>query len=137
MFSSNAFGGGLLFKAHVANYPVCWGANRPFIPGSEFTNPRAPVLLQIGTEDDYDNGADPCRVLQAVNPNLVQLAVYEGGFDAWDRVMIPRTVRDPFADRGSWLATMTGPPQTVKIKPDVEQAYASRKRVVRFFRHKL
>ncbi|MDH3461998.1 MAG: hypothetical protein OEM00_13730 [Burkholderiaceae bacterium] len=150
----NQFGSGLLkFKAHVANYPVCYAFNNtetfpsPPFPDNAFaagtrleTLTGAPVLIQIGTADDYDNGAQHCRDLvtyaKGQNPNtLVELAVYEGAYHAWDRIMIPVEAPDRFADEGSFFTTLVTP--TVEIKPDVEQAYASRKRVVRFFRHKL
>ncbi len=41
------------------------------------------------------------------------------------------TVADPFANQGSYFST--GVPPTVHFTPDVEQAYQSRARVVRFF----
>lgn len=142
-----AFGGPYLrFKAHVANYPVCYGANQSFfglpadVVGTTFQDlTGAPVLIQIGSEDDYDNGADPCKALaQEVNPannNVVQVAEYQGAFHAWDRLMIPITVPDIFANRGSYFETGVVP--MVEIKPDVEMAMESRKRVVSFFRRHL
>ena len=99
----------------------------------------APVLIQIGTADDYDNGTEPCRALaNTVNPsnnNVVALNEYPGAYHAWDRLMIPATAPDPFADHGSFFTTGRVP--TVRIVPDVEQAYLSRKRVVQFFRRHL
>jgi dienelactone hydrolase len=52
------FGGGLQFKAHVANYPVCYAYNSS-IPDSEFGasagNPftGAPLMIQIGGNDGW------------------------------------------------------------------------------------
>jgi len=146
------FGGsaGPRFKAHVANYPVCYAYNKtfpspPFPPtpaqaGIQFLNlTGAPVLLQIGTEDDYDNGAAHCRSLaDFVNPSnndVVEVAVYEGAYHGWDRIMVPITVQDPFANEGSVFKTGVVP--TVEFKADVEKAYASRNRVVSFFRRHL
>lgn len=136
------FGNGLRFAAHVANYPVCYGANDPtlFHPltphqaGTYIENlTGAPVLIQIGTADDYDNGADACKALgDRLNASSsVQVDVYQGATHAWDRLQVPRTVRDPFADRGSFLRTGIVP--DVRIHPDVDQAHSSRRRVVRFF----
>jgi dienelactone hydrolase len=115
---SGMFGGGRTFAAHVANYPVCYAANNTSIPalnppaakGSQFLNlTGAPVLIQIGSEDDYDNGTAHCRALaQAVNPtnhNVVEVAEYPGAFHGWDRLMVPITVLDPFGNEGSFFTT--------------------------------
>ena len=145
---AKTFGGGLRFAAHVANYPVCYAANNASIPalnppaqkGTQFLNlTGAPVLIQIGSNDDYDNGTQPCLALAAsVNPsnnNVVQVAEYPNAFHAWDRLMIPVTALDPFANRGSFF--LDGQLRAVRIVPDVEQAYESRERVARFFRQHL
>ena len=138
------FGGGRRFAAHVANYPVCWGANDTAIPalnppaqkGTQFLHlTGAPVLIQIGSKDSYDNGTAHCLALAAsVNPtngNVVSVNQYEGATHAWDRLMVPETAPDPFADEGSYFRTGVLP--TVVITPDVAQAYLSRARVARFF----
>ena len=144
-FYANTFGGTLRFAAHVAHYPVCYGFNNTKIDllqpadekGTQFLNlTGAPVLIQIGTEDDYDNGADNCRSLIAQLPNredrrAVHLGVYKGAYHAWDRLQIPLTVSDPFADEGSFFSTGVAP--QVEVIPDVEQAYRSRSKVVEFF----
>ena len=50
------FGDGHAFAAHVANYPVCW-AYSAGIPGIFFSDlTGAPVLVQVGNHDDYDDG---------------------------------------------------------------------------------
>ena len=147
---AGTFGDGRQFKAHVANYPVCYAYNRTF-PSPKFPPTPAqagiqflhltgaPILLQIGTEDDYDNGAGHCRNLaDSTNPsnnNVIELAVYEGAYHAWDRLMVAVTVPDQFANEGSVFETGVVP--LVEIIPDVEQAYLSRKRVVDFFRRNL
>ena len=141
---ANTFGGGRRFKAHVANYPVCYGANNVSIPalsppaekGTQFlTLTGAQVLIQIGSNDDYDNGTGPCRALaDLVNPtnnNTVQVIEYPGAYHAWDRLMIPVVAPDPFGNLGSLFAT--GQVPLVRIVPDVQQAYASRERVIKFF----
>lgn len=139
---SAQFGGGQRFAAHVANYPVCYAANNgrmvypatPAQAGTQFMNlTGAPLLIQIGTEDDYDNGAQHCLDLAAgVNSATpVQVEVYEGAYHAWDRLMIPVSALDPFADEGSILSTGVMP--TVQIVPDVKLAYRSQQKVVSFF----
>jgi dienelactone hydrolase len=90
------FGGGRTFKAHVANYPVCYAANNSSIPGlpppaqlgTQFLHlTGAPVLIQIGSNDGYDNGTAHCKALaQSVNPgndNVVRVAEYPGAYHAW------------------------------------------------------
>ena len=142
------FGGGRTFAAHVANYPVCYGANNPSITapltpaqaGTQFLHlTGAPVLIQIGSEDDYDNGTAHCVALaNAVNPsnnNAVTVAEYLGAFHAWDRLMVPISGPDPFGNEGSFFSTGILP--TVQLIPDVAQAYESRERVIRFFRGNL
>ena len=141
------FGDGLRFAAHVAHYPVCYAYNNPIGPlnppaekGFQFENlTGAPLLIQIGTEDDYDNGAGHCFALvedlDDIDKKVVEIAVYQDAFHGWDRLQVPITVRDPFADEGSFFST--GETPTVEIAPNPDQAYASRKRAVKFFRHNL
>ena len=141
------FGGGRQFKAHVAHYPVCYAYNSTFptLPppaqfGTQFLHlTGAPVLIQVGSSDDYDNGAGRCRALaQAVNPsngNVVQVVEVPNAEHAWDRLMVPITVADPFGNEGSVFAT--GKVPSVTLAPNVEEAYAARERVARFFKHQL
>ena len=145
---ASMFGGGLRFAAHVAHYPICYAWNNNSIPalvppaqkGTQFLNlTGAPVLIQIGSNDDYDNGTQHCVALAAsVNPgnnNVVQVNGYPGAFHAWDRLMVPITVLDPFGNEGSFFKT--GQLPSVRLVPDVESAYDSRTRVARFFRQNL
>jgi dienelactone hydrolase len=137
------FGGGRQFKAHVAHYPVCYAANKQFpgLPppaqfGSQYLNPTgARVLIQLGSLDDYDNGAGPCKALaQSVNSGnsrLMEVVEYPNALHAFDRLMIPIVVNDPFGNEGSIFQTGHAPP--VRIGPNVPQAYAARERAVRFF----
>jgi len=138
------FGGGRRFAAHVAHYPVCYGANNVDIPalfppaavGTQFLNlTGAPVLIQIGSEDDYDNGSARCVALAAaVNPangGVVSVVEYPGAFHAWDRLMVPVTALDPFADEGSFFSTGVIP--SVRIAASVKQAEQARQRLVAFF----
>jgi len=133
--------GGRQFKAHAAHYPVCYAANAviPGLPppadlGTRFlTLTGAPVLVQLGSLDGYDNGADNCEALAAaVGPaNTVEVVEYPGAEHAFDRLMVPIVVNDPFGNEGSYFATGIVP--QVTLSPDVEQAYAARARVVQFF----
>lgn len=145
---SGMFGGGRTFAAHVANYPVCWGANNTTVPalqppaqkGTQFLHlTGAPVLIQIGTEDDYDNGTEYCHDLaDLVNPtnnNVVKVVDYQGAYHAWDRLWVPVSAPDPYGNEGSFFTT--GQIPLVQIVPNVDLAYESRDRVVRFFQRNL
>jgi dienelactone hydrolase len=145
------FGGGPTFKAHVAHYPVCYVWNNTALLGALHSTPAAygvqwlsltgaPVLIQVGTKDDYDNSSAPCEALaQAANTGngggIVSVNAYAGAAHGWDRLMVPITVTDPYANQGSYFST--GVPPTVHLTPDADQAYLSRARVVRFFEKKL
>lgn len=143
------FAGGKRFAAHVAHYPVCYGANNTAIPafqpnvrtGTQYRVPTgAPVLIQIGTLDDYDNGVAHCQNLAAqINAAygpLMQVQTYAGAYHAWDRLMIPVDAAEPYGNEGSYLKGLSGMP-TVRIRPDPAAAAAARVRAVAFFRDKL
>jgi dienelactone hydrolase len=147
---SSTYGNGLTFKAHVAHYPVCYAWNNaallaklgltPAQFGVQWINlTGAPVLIQVGTQDGYDNGSAPCNALAAaVNPShggVVSVNAYPGATHAWDRLMVPTVVNDLFADQGSYFSTGAVP--SVPFEPDAEQAFQSRERVVRFFERSL
>lgn len=130
---ASQFGGELRFAAHAAHYPICYAYNSP-IPGSDFFDlTGAPILIQIGEEDDYDNGSGPCFALrESLTPeeqNWVDINTYIGAFHAWDRLQVPITVEDPFSNRGAG--------GEVKMIPDVAQADRSRRKIVKFFLHNL
>jgi dienelactone hydrolase len=93
-------GNGRQFAAHVANYPVCWAYNIG-LPGIEFDNlTGAPVLIQIGDKDDYDEGAGPCQNL--ADPfEEVSVRVYRNAYHAWDRLQPGFTAEDPFSHLGA------------------------------------
>lgn len=141
------FGGGRQFKAHVAHYPVCYAYNNPIpgVPppaqmGTQFLHlTGAPMLIQVGSLDGYDNGAAHCRTLarsvNAGNVNGVTVTEVRGAHHAFDRLMVPIVVNDPFGSEGSFFATGVVPPVT--LAPDVAQAQAARERLVRFFRRNL
>ncbi|MEO6280353.1 dienelactone hydrolase family protein [Roseateles sp.] len=144
------FGGGLKFKAHVAHYPVCYAWNNTALLAAVHSTPAqygvqwinltgAPVLIQVGTKDDYDNSSQPCEALaqsaNAGNGGIVSVNAYPGATHGWDRLMVPIVVADPFANQGSYFST--GVPPAVAFTPDAEQAYQSRARVVRFFAKQL
>ena len=147
---ASTYGNGLTFKAHVAHYPVCYAWNdaalfaklglTPAQFGVQWINlTGAPVLIEVGTKDGYDNSSGPCSALAAsVNPSnggVVSVNAYPGATHAWDRLMVPIVVNDPFANQGSYFSTGVVP--AVQFTPDVDQAFQARARVVRFFEKSL
>ena len=147
---SGTYGNGLAFKAHAAHYPVCYAWNNATLLAKLGLTPAqfgvqwieltgAPVLIEVGTKDAYDNSGEPCEALAAaVNPSnggVVSVNVYPGASHAWDRLMVPTVATDPYADQGSYFSTGVVPP--VPLTPDVDQAFRSRERVVRFFEKNL
>jgi dienelactone hydrolase len=142
------FGGSLRFKAHAANYPICYGYNNSSIPNSEFGthagNPLtgAPILIQVGERDDYDKGADPCRALKASlipdERRRVDVVSFHdrvnGVYHGWDRLQVPVKGYDPFGHLGQDRYDTSS---RIELRPNVAKAYESRDNIVRFFRHKL
>ena len=97
---TNGLGNGNQFAAHVAHYPVCWGYNYG-IPGIVFNDlTGAPILIQVGDLDDYDEGGGPCEDLASSFPE-VSVNVYPNAHHAWDRLQPPLTVQDPFSHLGA------------------------------------
>ena len=126
---ASQFGNGRHFAAHVAHYPVCYTYNSQY-PGTDFYDlTGAPILIQIGDEDGYDNGCEPCFALRDSldmdEKKLVKIVVYENAYHAWDRLEVPVTIEDPFSNLGAG--------GTVGLIPDVDCAYESRRRAVGFF----
>ena len=79
--------------------------------------------------------SDRDRSISGNGGNIVTVNAYPGATHGWDRLMVPITVTDPFANQGSYFST--GVPPAVHLTPDAEQAYQARARVVRFFEKKL
>ena len=130
---ASQFGGDLRFRAHVAHYPVCYAYNSG-LPGTDFVDLTGfPLMIGIGELDDYDQGSGPCLALRESLPeserDAVEVVPYEGAFHAWDRLQVPIEVMDPFSNLGQG--------GVVVIAPNVDRAYESRRRVVRFFRYNL
>jgi dienelactone hydrolase len=130
---TDLLGNGRQFAAHVAHYPVCWGYNVG-IPGIEFsTLTGAPVLIQVGSLDDYDEGGAPCENLAAPFSE-VSVNVYPNAHHAWDRLQPPLTVQDPFSHLGEGVAVGCEVGNCeVNIIPNPGKANQSSKAVVALF----
>jgi len=129
---SKPLGNGSQFAAHVAHYPVCWAYNVPLpLPGGRtveipFRNlTGAPVFIQVGSLDDYDEGGAPCENLAASVPDEVLVKVYPNAHHGWDRLQPPLTVQDPFSHRGAG--------GEVNIIPNPGKANQSTKAVLSLF----
>ena len=61
--------------------------------------------------------------LNSEKQSILEVIAYEGAFHGWDRLEVPIKVIDLFLGEGG----------EVEIIPDVDQAYKSRRNVVRFF----
>jgi dienelactone hydrolase len=136
------------FAAHVAHYPVCWARNVPGFPGLAFGSPDAPLtgrplLIQIGSEDAYDNaegdsGSEVCNQLKsslvAEEQDLVEVRILEGGHHAFDRVFAPSAVlQDPFARLGQYLASPPEDYPEVPVIPDLGLANEALWNIQRLF----
>lgn len=128
-YYAQAFGNGRHFAAHVAHYPVCWAysAGIPGIYFNELTD--APVLIQVGQLDDYDEGGAVCESLvdSLDEPfrSQASVVVYPNAHHAWDRLQPAITVFDPFSHLGAG--------GEVDIVPNPGKAHQSGKKAVEFF----
>jgi len=93
---------GQRFAAHAPLYPVCWTYNT--VPGFEFTAlTGAPVFMQTGADDLYDDPDTCARFVEALPPDVkkhVTFKTYPGATHAWDRKEPDITPNDPFAFKG-------------------------------------
>ena len=130
---ASPLGNGLQFAAHVAHYPVCWGYNNvPSIIFKELTG--APVLIQVGSLDDYDEGGAPCENLAASFPE-VSAKVYPNAHHAWDRLQPSLIVQDPFSHlgEGAMMENCETANCEVNIVPNPGKANQSVKAVLDLF----
>jgi dienelactone hydrolase len=129
-YSERYLGKDARFAAHAPTYPVCWVYNRA--PGYEFKEfTGAPVLLQAGELDDYDQ-PDTCRTLVEslgdAGNRIISLKVYPNAGHGWDRLEAPVVVNDPYSHLGKG--------GEVRIAANEAVAKLSRAATVTFFRCK-
>ena len=97
---------------------------------SELTG--APLLLQAGARDDYDEPDSCARLVESLpqaSRDRVELRVYPEATQAWDRLEPAMTVEDPMSHAGRG--------GTVAIEPSPEVAEQSRQAVLEFFQRHL
>jgi dienelactone hydrolase len=129
--AERALGSDLRFAAHSAHYFVC----SLFLPGAPMASATtakwtgAPLQLQVGGQDDYDNadGGTSCRRLVEDLPpdkrHQVEFIVYPEATHAWEQ-KLPRPVSyyDPRTRR------------SVRITPDAALSAQARSATVAFFK---
>ncbi len=115
------------FAAHAPLYPVCWVYNA--VPGYEFKDlVGAPVFIQAGTADTYDDPARCTRLRESLpepSRGLVDVRMYDGATHGWDRREPEMTINDPFAHEGRG-----GP---VAMLGDAKATHASVAAIVDYF----
>jgi dienelactone hydrolase len=177
-YGSDLYENDYRFAAHVVRYPVCWARKLPEKPlplplllvqqalglpeiGLDFGGDDAPltgakVLVQVGSEDAYDNaegesGSETCSELKSsLHPSerrLLDVDILAGGTHAFDRVFTPETsINDPFARLGSCVvdtslgclaAPESFPPPSVIITPSQDLALQAQRKARRFLDRQL
>jgi dienelactone hydrolase len=129
--ADRALGSGPRFAAHSAHYFVC----SLFLPGAPMASAMAakwtgaPLQLQVGGQDDYDNadgGASCRRLVEDLPPDkrrAVELIVYPQATHAWEQKLSrPISFDDPRIRR------------SVRITPDAATSAQSRAATVTFFK---
>lgn len=119
---------GLRFTGYAAFYPAVWTYNK--VPGHEFTDlAGAPVLLQLGGADSYDDADTVAAFLQALEPaarDLLRTVIHPGATHTFDRNLPAKVIHDPFAHKGA------GGPVLFEFSPGATKAATAE--LVEFFR---
>jgi dienelactone hydrolase len=125
--------------AFASFYPVCssiarYAANPQSASGiAQARMSAAPMLIFVGTRDDYEEDARPCDALVAMWPAAARehatVRYLEGATHGFDSQTGPRTFNDQFAHAGKG--------GTVNVIPDPKAAAQARLEVVRFFTENL
>lgn len=119
------------FNAAVAFYPLCdaWVKGGRGSKLMDLSHPTdAPLLIQIGTKDDYELSPDMCDKIKADNPKLnLSVYTYEGdthGFDMQSDKEV--TAFDPTAKGGKGAQ--------ITMRADKQNGELARTRTVEFFK---
>ena len=96
--ASARYGGGRRFAAHAPFYPVCWVYDR--VPGYELgALSAAPVLLQTGARDDYDEPGT-CPELSRRYGGVFEVVVYADAYHGFNALGADLQLEDPFSHLG-------------------------------------
>jgi dienelactone hydrolase len=119
------------FAAHAPFYPVCWVYN--VAPGYEFGNlTSAPVLIQAGLADTYDEPETCSKLVDALAPHdkaHVRLIMYENATHAWERREPDAVAGDPYSHLGKG--------GDVPLRYNATATEASTNAVIEFFNNNL
>jgi dienelactone hydrolase len=119
-------------RALAAMYPVCHAIARPQPDGHPFhgLNDRmsaTPILIQIGTNDDYEVQERPCDLLRPLWPkqaaDLLVIRYIDGATHAFEGPSRSFSDRDAHGGRGG----------NVRVTANTKHAAEAREAVVRFF----
>ena len=117
------------FKAIAPFYPSCtFMLGRARVPLSAKGPSGAPILLHVGSRDDYDNEGD-CAKLNAAFPTApMRVVILEGATHGFDGTT-SSTFFDPLAKDGRG--------SNIQVFPSQKAAEQARENVVKFFRDTL
>lgn len=121
----------LRFAAHAPFYPVCWTFGE--VPDHSLEGlTGAPILIQTGADDDYDEPDSCPRLVASLPPaaqELIEVVVYPEATHAFDRLEPAFIGLDPYSHLGRG--------GEVRMAPNPAAAEAARSRTVAFFRRTL
>ena len=125
--------------AFAAMYPTCAVIARVLknrqnaFYGAETRMTSSPMLIQVGTQDDYEDGEHACDALVASWPAAARehttVRSYEGATHGFDLQGQPRQFSDEFAHGGRG--------GLVRMWPTPDDAAAARTTLVAFFKEQL
>ena len=128
--SDAVLGPGKHLRAAAALYPVCWLYNH--VPGAEFSGlVDAPIRILVGSEDDYDGGADACeQLLHELAPDdaaHLSLRVFRGATHIFDSFEGDYEFDDPGSHRrlGGRVRVQTNPEARQQARDDLAQFFAN------------
>jgi dienelactone hydrolase len=121
-------------KAFAPFYPVCSGRSRDFMnPQHPFYNAHtrmsaAPMLIYVGTLDDYEQGARPCDAMVAMWPAVARdrttVRNIEGATHGFDSRRPARRFYDELGPGGGGM---------IRVVPSPKEADDARQAVVSHF----
>ena len=128
--SDAVLGSGIHFRAAAALYPICWLYNHEL--GAEFSGlVDAPIRILIGSEDDYDGGADACEGLlhglASVDAAHLSLRVFRGATHIFDSFEGDYEYDDPGSHRrqGGRVRVHANPEARQQARDDLAQFFAN------------
>jgi dienelactone hydrolase len=128
--SDAVLGPGKHLRAAAALYPICWLYNH--VPGAEFSDlVDAPIRILVGSEDDYDGGADACEgLLHELAPSdaaHLSLRVLPGATHLFDSFESDYEYDDPASRRrrGGRVHVRANPEARQQARDDFAQFFAN------------